>query len=601
MLKIKRKNKRRSIALALMGMVGLGVGFNFFGKPLTAHADNVPQSVDVKKASSRDVNYTYSEGYRTTEASGIGAHFVDTIKDTDGNYLFCVQWSKNAPSNTRIAAKVQAQPAVTWLLNDYEKGSKRYQSLGKGDEGDYWLYQAVIHWITQPNDDDSANGYNIQHYINNSSVVAPSVKTKLEALRKKALKQASEGTTDEVLNTHAMSFDPDSLKLDGSNLTGDTYSKIFTFKSTSMSNVKIWLDGQPTGTTLSGSGVDMNNVKNAAKITVKMPYKNVTTASKTFHVKAKGDWDKKMKVAYIYGDTDNTNQNIAKQVVKATTVPLDITANMDVTVAPALGKITFVKKGSANKNGQILPGTKFSITGTRFSKTFAADSNGKVEMTDLPLGIDYEIKETSQPNKFYTGDLSSYTTKVTALNGSHPSRTATAFGGTLINSQTHVDAELFKKDVNSKVIAGAKFIIIQVNKGAGLKVSSLAQAKTMAMHKSGDEIVAGDNGGNPLIITSGSNGKAVFDLVAFNSDKYDYYAVEVGAPSKYGLAPESTKLSLDPTGANTQDFSIKDDVKTAIPATGSHEIAYYEIAIGVVLTLVAAVLFIVKPFREQSK
>lgn len=579
---MKRKYKRRLVALTMTGAVGLGVGLTYMASlPVQVHADDVPQSVDVKKATAGDKDFSYSYGYRTKADSGLGAHFVDRIKDTAGNDLFCVQWSKNAPSDTRIAAKVQAEPAVTWLVNNYYKGaSKRFATLGKGDEGDYWLYQSVIHWITEPNDTDTANGYNIQHYMNNPAIVAPAVKAKLQALYDEANKQAKAGTTEEVLNTHAMSFDPTKLAMNSSDLSGDSYHKNFTFKSTNMKNVKIWLDGQPTGTKISGSGVDLNNVRNNAKINVNMPYKDVTTAAKTFHVKAKGDWNKQMRVAYIYGDTKNTNQNIAKQVVKATTVPLNVTANMDVTVSPALGQITFTKKGSANNNRQILAGTKFKLTGGSVVQEATADQNGKVDFKSLPLGLTYKIDEVAQPNKYYTTDLSKYSTTVTALSGSNPSLTATAWGGTLVNTATHHDFSITKLNANSGKVAGAQFVLVQVNKGAGLKVASPAEAKAKAMYQSGEYIVAGNNNGKPVIATGDSNGVAKFKLVATDPSKFDYYAVEVKAPSGYQLALAPTKLSVDNQGANELQATVKDDVKPTLPETGSREEMYYLMGAG---------------------
>lgn len=589
---MKLRNRLRIVTLTIAGIIGLGVGITYMSSvPLVVNADDVPQSVDVKKEAASDKSFTYSFGYRTVVSSGIGVHFVDGIRDTDGNYLFCVQWSKAAPSNTRIAAKVQAQPAVTWLINNYYKGtSKRYQSLGS-NEGDYWLYQAVIHWITEPNDTDSGNGYNIQHYFDTPGLNA-GVEKKIKALKAEAEKQAKAGTTEEVLNTHAMSFDPTNLALNGSDLVGENYQKSFTFKSSNMKNVKIWLDGQPSGTKISGNGVDLNNVDNGTKINLQMPYKDVTTSSKTFHVKAKGDWNKKLKVAYIYGDSKNVNQNVAKQVTKATTVPLDVTANMAVTVSPALGQITFTKKGSANNNSQILAGTKFKLTGGAVVQEATADQNGKVNFKSLPLGLTYKIDEVDQPNKYYTADLSKYSTTVTALSGSNPSLTATAWGGTLINKPTHHDITVRKLNTATKTVAGAQFVVIQVNKGTGLKINSAADAKAKAMYSNGTYIVAGNNNGKPAVVTSDNAGNAKFDLVATDPNKFDYYAVEVKAPAGYQLALDSYKLNVSNNGANNQSFDVKDALKPSLPSTGSRETLYY--VIGSVLIIVTVGGYVLK-------
>ncbi|MBS0936363.1 SpaA isopeptide-forming pilin-related protein [Lactiplantibacillus plantarum] len=588
---MKRRNKLRLVTLTVASAIGLGVGLTYMGKvSLVASADDVPQTVDVKNTPTQDKDFSYSFGYRTAGSSGKGVHFVDGIKDTDGNYLFCVQWSKGAPSNVRIAAKVQATPAVTWLVNNYYKGaSKRFETLGKGEEGDYWLYQSVIHWLTEPEDKDGLGNYNIQHFFGKTGLDAE-VEKKLKALKEEAERQAKSGTTDEVLNTHAMSFSPTKLELSGSDLSNGNYSKSFTFKSTSMKNVKVWLDGQTAGTKLSGG--DLNNVANNTEINLTMPYKDVATEQKTFHVKAKGDWNKQIKVAYIYGDSENVNQNVAKQVTKATTVPLDVTANMDVTVSPATGKITFTKKGGANNNSQILAGTKFQLTANGVDKTATADSSGNVIFDALPLGQDYTIKEIVQPNKYYDGDLSSYTTKVTALNGSNPSTSAEAFGGTLINKPTHHDINVKKLNAQTKTVAGAEFVVVQVDKGAGLKVSSATDAKAKAMYSDGTYIVAGNNNGKPAIVTSDESGNANFKLVATNTSKYDYYAVEVKAPAGYQLALDSYKLNVSDTGANGQSFNVKDDLKPKMPETGSQESLYY--FVGTVLVIGAAGAYVMR-------
>lgn len=578
---LKGKNKRRLITVVSTGIMGLGVGIALM-QSVPVYADDVPESIDVQKRPDSSKDYTYSEGSRTTASSGDGVHFINTIKDTNNQSLFCVQWSKAAPSNTRIAAKVQAQPAVTWLVNNYAKGSgKRFETLGKGDEGDYWLYQAVIHWITEPNDVDGPDGYNIQHYFGKAGL-ASSVESKLKALHDEALKQAKEGTTEEVLNSHAMAFDPNSLNLGSGDLKGDQYSKGFTFTSTAMKNVKVWLDGQPSGSKLSGSGVDLNHVKNGDKLNLSIPYKDLATDKKTFHVKAKGDWEKQIRVAYIYGDTKNDIQNVAKQVVKATTVPLDVTANMDVSASPATGEITFVKKGSADNNSQLLPGTKFKLTGGSVVQEATAGSDGKVEFKSLPLGLVYKIEEIAQPNKYYATDLSEYITTVTALSGSNPSTSATAFGGTLINKLKYHDLLLQKSNVKSEAVSGAQFTIVQVNKGAVFKVDNLKSIKAQAMHREGNEIVSGDNKGNPVIITGNSNGQAIFSMVRTDSEKYDYYGVEVKAPQGYQLSAVPIKMAVDEKGPLVSKETVKDDLKPTLPNTGSERTT--QLVIGALVT-----------------
>ena len=103
--------------------VGLGLGLAILGLGNSASADEAPQTVNVGNSSKI---VSYSSGH----AERYGAHRVAVIQEAGtGQYLFCIEWSKKAPSNEQISKRYQANPSVQWLVNNYYSGH-RFQSLG---------------------------------------------------------------------------------------------------------------------------------------------------------------------------------------------------------------------------------------------------------------------------------------------------------------------------------------------------------------------------------------------------------------------------------------------------------------------------------------
>ena len=181
--------KLLSKKLILTTGIGLGVALALVGGGKTsASADEAPQTVNVGN-SSKIVSYASGHAER------YGAHRVAVIQEAGtGQYLFCIEWSKRAPSNEQISKRYQANPSVQWLVNNFYS-EHRFQSLGQGEEGDYWLYQAVIHWVADPDDHATWGGGAIQDVLDR---VNPSVRAKIEALRNEALKHNDESTSEIV-------------------------------------------------------------------------------------------------------------------------------------------------------------------------------------------------------------------------------------------------------------------------------------------------------------------------------------------------------------------------------------------------------------------
>ena len=393
--------------------VGLGLGLAILGLGNSASADEAPQTVNVGNSSKI---VSYSSGH----AERYGAHRVAVIQEAGtGQYLFCIEWSKKAPSNEQISKRYQANTSVQWLVNNFYS-DHRFQSLGQGDEGDYWLYQAVIHWVADPDYHATWGGGAIQDVLDQ---LDPDVRAKIEALRNEALKHNDESTSEIVTNNHNLGFDPSKLEINKDDLQGNTYKKTFTLKSENMSNVSVWLKNAPEGVSFTGkdnAGVNFKDVCNNTGLQINIPYRvNSDKDSYTFTVATNGNWEKTSKVAWIYQGNGDT-QKVAKQDVKAVSVPLDAETDMDVTVKPAKGSVQFIKKGTGNNNSDLLANTEFKLTGDGLSQTQKTDANGYIRFDNLPLGRDYELTETAQPNRHYQ---TMYHTTITNLNGDSPLQT----------------------------------------------------------------------------------------------------------------------------------------------------------------------------------
>ncbi len=555
---MKLLSKKLSKKLIVTTSVGLGLGLAFLGLGNNASADEAPQTVNVGNSSKI---VSYSSGH----AERYGAHRVAVIQEAGtGQYLFCIEWSKKAPSNEQISKRYQANPSVQWLVNNFYSGH-RYQSLGQGDEGDYWLYQAVIHWVADPDDHATWGGGAIQDVLDR---VDPGVRAKLEALRNEALKHNDESTSEIVTNNHNLGFDPSKLEIGKDDLQGNTYKKTFTLKSENMSNVSVWLKNAPEGVSLTGkdnAGVNFKDVWNNTGLQINIPYKvNADKDSYTFTVATKGNWEKTSKVAWIYQGNGDT-QKVAKQDVKAVSVPLDAETDMNVTVKPAKGSVQFTKKGTGNNNSDLLANTEFKLTSGDYTQTQKTDANGYIRFDNLPLGRDYELTETAQPNRYYR---TMYHTTITNLNGDNPLQTYDL--KEVFNNKDHQKFRVIKKDTQGNPLKGAQFVLVRsTSENAHI---SIEEAKKLAYRKVGDELVEGHSDQEPYIATSNENGEVIFDMVAMRPrDTASYYAVEVKAPDKYTLSQTAVKMKANDQSPSVVEGELQDTTNT-LPATGSEKL-----------------------------
>lgn len=570
----KKINIKKSTCSALIAF-GLLSGVGYI---TTVNADEVPQTVNIGNSQANWV--TASQGtvksslYNDSDDKYSGYHRVNIIQEAGtGEYIFCVQWSKAAPSNQQVSAKFQADPKIQWLVTNFNSGH-RYRSLNQGDLGDYWLYQAVIHMIASPNEE--WGGDRPDAYFDRW---APSVQQKVRELKAEAERHTNLSDSEEILNTHTMSFNPDHLQINGDDLHGNSYTKDFVFNSSNMSNVKVWLEGQPKDVTLSGSngGVNFNDVWNDTGLRINIPYKtNADKDEYSFKVKSKGNWNKKAKVAYIYGDQNNNVQNVAKCVVKATTVPLDAEQEMNVTVRPAKGRVSFVKKGSGNNNQTLLPNTEFTITGDGFSQTRLSDETGRVSFDNLPLGRDYHVQETKQPNGFYRPE---YSANITSLNGTEPQKEFSL--GDVVNIKAYQNFEFTKKNANGASLEGAQFVLVPVINGIQNNLT-VDEALKNAYRQDGDKLTFGDNSKEVFRATSDKDGKVKFKNVQLLGRTTEYYAVEVKAPNGYDLSLEPLKVHATSNSPDTVTGELV-DTTNPLPSTGSKKVL---ISIGVVLSVI---------------
>lgn len=574
---MKLLSKKLSKKLLVVAGLGIGVSSVFLGLTKRVQADDIPQTINVANIGTpATTSFSYATGHETGPGSG-AAHGLMPIREAGtGDWLFCIEWSKPAPSNEQISRRYQAMPAVQWLVNNFYS-DHRFQSLGQGDKGDYWLYQSVIHWTADPNDHASWGGTGaIQDVLNRLN---PSVRDKVVALHNEALKHNDESSSEIVTNNHNLGFDPSSLEINKDNLQGNTYKKTFTLKSENMSHVKVWLKNAPNGVTLTGkdgAGVNFNDVWNNTGLQINIPYKvNAEKDSYNFTVATKGNWEKTSKVAWIYSGNDNS-QKVAKQVVKAVSVPIDTETDMNVTVKPAKGSIQFIKKGSANNNSDVLANTEFTLTGGDFKQVKTTDKNGYIKFDNLPLGRDYELNETKQPNSHYK---QMYHTTINNLNGDSPVQMFDLKTVTDIN--THKDFYIDKKDGQGNPLKGAQFVIVR-NDNPNPNISP-EEAKKTALRKVGDELVEGHGDQAPYIATTDGTGRVNFNMVLLPNDRrqHNYYAVEIKSPDKYTLSQTSVKLVGSSTSPISTGAELK-DTTNPLPATGSEKLLIVAVG-GIVL------------------
>ena len=434
----------------------------------------------------------------------------------------------------------------------------------------------MIHWTADPNDHASWGGTGaIQDVLDRLN---PSVREKVVSLHNEALKHNDESSSEIVTNNHNLGFDPSNLEINKDNLQGNTYKKTFTLKSENMSHVKVWLKNAPSGVTLTGkdgAGVNFNDVWNNTGLQINIPYKvNAEKDSYNFTVATKGNWEKTSKVAWIYSGNDNS-QKVAKQVVKAVSVPIDTETDMNVTVKPAKGHLAFTKKGTGNNKTEVLKDTEFTLTGGDFTQKAKADGSGNVVFNNLPLGRDYKLAETNQPNKYYR---SMYQAIIGDFNGDQPKKDLNK--GTIYNNKTHQKFIIHKKDAQGNALEGAEFVLVRKDQAKANITPE--EAKKIAYRKVGDQLVEGHQEQAPYIGTSDKNGNVIFDMVALpDSVANHYYAVEVKSPKNYTLSQNSVELLADKNSANVIEGELG-DTTNPLPATGSEKLLIVAVG-GIVL------------------
>ena len=96
------------------------------------------------------------------------------------------------------------------------------------------------------------------------------------------------------------------------------------------------------------------------------------------------------------------------------------------------------------------------MTGGDFKQVKTTDKNGYIKFDNLPLGRDYELNETKQPNSHYK---QMYHTTINNLNGDNPVQMFDLKTVTDIN--THKDFYIDKKDVQGNPLKGAQFVIVR--------------------------------------------------------------------------------------------------------------------------------------------
>ena len=103
---------------------------------------------------------------------------------------------------------------------------------------------------------------------------------------------------------------------------------------------------------------------------------------------------------------------------------------------------------------------------------------------------------------------------------------------------------------------------------------------------------------------TGDNGIAVFEKYEANADKYDYYLVEVAAPSGYNLLVEAVKVNfadnkVDGNGYYTVDIANNSMIE--MPITGGFStVIFYVIGIALMLSALAAYIIFLKIVKAKE-
>ncbi len=591
------RKKKRLVLLFATGLTLGGLALSM-GNTYVAFADsNGPQTITTNNAQKTWVSA--SDGklhaqYDGQWVAGNGYHRVNIIKQKGksgrDSYIFCINFSKESPSNTQMVKKVQSNSAVQWLITDFSKGhDKSFESIdGAGadyDLADYWLYQTAVHLVACPNEKSPYDGNTTGDSVKNFS---PAIRDKVYRLVNEAKKHQNESESEIVLNPAKLSFDPSTLNIGSGDFHNNKYEKGFKVPSENMHDVQVHAEDSKnekylSGTRKNGSKVDFNNVNADDSLKISVPYNDLTNSSDfSFKVKATGHWNKKAKVAWIYGTNDSKIQDVAKLGIKATTVDMKGSSDMTVHVKPSYGSLTFVKKGSGDNNNKLLPGTEFLLTSDGFMERKTVDNSGRVTFDNLPLGKKYHLKEIKQPNGQYSA---SYERDIDQLTGDNPQRQVDL--GTIINDKTHQPFKITKKNSKGVGIEGAQFVLLRKDYREPVDQISVEEAKKQAFRMVNGELVLGHSDQQPYIATTDKDGNTYFPNVLIpKNEKHDYYAVEIKSPNGYALG--TTPIKFPNVGITSPDVVSGEmtDTTQPIPTTGSK---YLLIEATVAITITCAV------------
>lgn len=581
---LKKWHRKRTKLLMLAGAgFILGSGLACFNQHVSA--DDVPQTINIGPTT---YAVSYGLGYREVNR---GPHNVDVLREAGSNeYIFCIQWAKNSPSNMQLQRKWDADPRVQWLITNFFSGN-RYRSLGMGDEADYWLYQVAVHIIASPNDrqsDGSRPADALPRF-------RADIRQKAQDLVDEANRHNSQNDSQVVLNSASTSFNPGEISVGRDDIRDGQYKKNFSFNTQNVSNAHVWLEGAPGGVSLSGkdgAGVNFNDVWNGTALQVNIPLSARATDNEySFKVKANGTWNKQVRVAVVYGNSDNSVQNVAKNQIKAINVADSAYSEMNVKVYPAKGELQFDKRGTGNDGKTVLGRTVFRLTGDGGyqAEQSAAEGSGHVYFGNIPLGQKYHIQEITQPNPLYKADFQA---DISDFTGSNPKFSVTlGNNGIVFNVRRYFNREVEKISNSGNPIEGAQFVAVR-RSDVGKGKIDIEEAKKKALRLVDGHLVSGHSEQEPYIATAGKDGVAHFNSIEYIANDPTRLAnniaiVEIKAPAGYSL-PQATDDSVEATPGtpDTIRTTIKDDT-IPLPSTGSNRLVVVGL-VGSVLILVTA-------------
>lgn len=581
---LKKWHRKRTKLLMLAGAgFILGSGLACFNQHVSA--DDVPQTINIGPTT---YAVSYGLGYREVNR---GPHNVDVLREAGSNeYIFCIQWAKNSPSNMQLQRKWDADPRVQWLITNFFSGN-RYRSLGMGDEADYWLYQVAVHIIASPNDrqsDGSRPADALPRF-------RADIRQKAQDLVDEANRHNSQNDSQVVLNSASTSFNPGEISVGRDDIRDGQYKKNFSFNTQNVSNAHVWLEGAPGGVSLSGkdgAGVNFNDVWNGTALQVNIPLSARATDNEySFKVKANGTWNKQVRVAVVYGNSDNSVQNVAKNQIKAINVADSAYSEMNVKVYPAKGELQFDKRGTGNDGKTVLGRTVFRLTGDGGyqAEQSAAEGSGHVYFGNIPLGQKYHIQEITQPNPLYKADFQA---DISDFTGSNPKFSVTlGNNGIVFNVRRYFNREVEKISNSGNPIEGAQFVAVR-RSDVGKGRIDIEEAKKKALRLVDGHLVSGHSEQEPYIATAGKDGVAHFNSIEYIANDPTRLAnniaiVEIKAPAGYSL-PQATDDSVEATPGtpDTIRTTIKDDT-IPLPSTGSNRLVVVGL-VGSVLILVTA-------------